>query len=374
METIKETQNDPVATQILYALSSTEYACSSLSRLSGGILNFVYRGTLSRTLPDGATTVIIKHAEERMPGLEGFSLSTHRSFFETQVLRAVHGRVTELGYNGIDVIVPRVYRFNAEHSTQLLEDFKGQTTMREFLQSQCSQSISSEFVTRLGTSLGSWLGALHVWGEGKSPTDLTGEEQENCEVQDASFNFYYDNPLRKIDQFPHLLGSSRETFERVKQRAAEDLKNRDATKFGIIHGDVSTKNILISDDPSTRDTHPRFIIIDWELSQYNSQLRDCGQVLSDLYMLQYLGSLDAAKMMTQGFMQGYPSLTEGAIFQTAIHVGLFLLLWDVTLPGSYSTQEVEGLIILARDLVVAGWNQDREGLKKTTFGTVFSSL
>jgi hypothetical protein len=70
---------DPVGERILQELSNTPFNCVHLVRLTGGILNFVYRGTLSHPLSDGAITVIIKHAEEFMPGLEGYTLSTHRS-------------------------------------------------------------------------------------------------------------------------------------------------------------------------------------------------------------------------------------------------------------------------------------------------------
>lgn len=75
------TPPDPAITsQILDELLSTPYACSSLSRLSGGTANFVYRGTLRVPLcdPAGTSTVILKHAEEFLAGFKDFKLTADR--------------------------------------------------------------------------------------------------------------------------------------------------------------------------------------------------------------------------------------------------------------------------------------------------------
>jgi len=53
--------SDPFAETIQIALSKTPYACSKLTRLSGGNANFTYRGYLLDR-PD--ETIIIKHAED----------------------------------------------------------------------------------------------------------------------------------------------------------------------------------------------------------------------------------------------------------------------------------------------------------------------
>lgn len=65
---------DAVASEI----SSSPFACSSLTQLSGGTANFVYRGVLSRPLPNGTTTVIVKHAEEYLASNSDFKLTAER--------------------------------------------------------------------------------------------------------------------------------------------------------------------------------------------------------------------------------------------------------------------------------------------------------
>ena len=63
---------------ILSELSTTPYACSSVEQLSGGTANFVFRGTLLQPLPDGTTTVVVKHTEDYVASNREFKLSAER--------------------------------------------------------------------------------------------------------------------------------------------------------------------------------------------------------------------------------------------------------------------------------------------------------
>lgn len=67
-----------ITTTITQNLSTTPFACSSLTRLSGGTANFVYRGELQLPLEDGTKTVIIKHAEEFLALMTDFKLTADR--------------------------------------------------------------------------------------------------------------------------------------------------------------------------------------------------------------------------------------------------------------------------------------------------------
>jgi hypothetical protein len=59
-------------------LSDSPYPCSTLTQLSGGTANFVYRGVLSEPLQDGKTTVIVKHTEDYVASNRDFKLSAQR--------------------------------------------------------------------------------------------------------------------------------------------------------------------------------------------------------------------------------------------------------------------------------------------------------
>jgi hypothetical protein len=70
---------DPIATKVLADLKDSPYACTSLVRLSGGTANFTYRGTLTTPLPEGTTSIIIKHAEPFVAIDSSFKLDVIRS-------------------------------------------------------------------------------------------------------------------------------------------------------------------------------------------------------------------------------------------------------------------------------------------------------
>lgn len=76
---VEDKQPDPdPELAIVESLCQFSYAFSSVQRLSGGLVNATYRGTLCEQLQDGARTVIIKHGEERVAGVSDLTLSTTR--------------------------------------------------------------------------------------------------------------------------------------------------------------------------------------------------------------------------------------------------------------------------------------------------------
>jgi hypothetical protein len=75
MAPLEQSEKDHLIARILQQLSKSPYACSSLTQLTNGTTNFVFRGTLSQPLrfrdgigkrTDTATTdtVIIKHSAD----------------------------------------------------------------------------------------------------------------------------------------------------------------------------------------------------------------------------------------------------------------------------------------------------------------------
>lgn len=68
-------EKDEIRDQIAQELSKTPFACSSLSRLSGGNANFVYRGNPSSS-PD---SIVIKHSKDYVASNPNFKLDAKRS-------------------------------------------------------------------------------------------------------------------------------------------------------------------------------------------------------------------------------------------------------------------------------------------------------
>lgn len=68
---------------LLQQLKDTPFACSSLTRLSGGSANYVYRGILLDVIPTGdefwnVKSVIVKYSLGHIPGNAGFKLDLSR--------------------------------------------------------------------------------------------------------------------------------------------------------------------------------------------------------------------------------------------------------------------------------------------------------
>jgi hypothetical protein len=69
---------DEMLEQVQESLSNGPYACASLTKLSGGTANFVYRGTLITPLHDGTKTIVIKHTEPYVALSPDFKLTSTR--------------------------------------------------------------------------------------------------------------------------------------------------------------------------------------------------------------------------------------------------------------------------------------------------------
>lgn len=86
-----EIDSDKVASQIETRLALTKYACSSLTPLSGGTANFLFKGTLQNPLDDGTAEVVIKHGEAFSASWSALKLSQARCVSDPP-LRQRHAR------------------------------------------------------------------------------------------------------------------------------------------------------------------------------------------------------------------------------------------------------------------------------------------
>ena len=61
------------------SLTDTPYEASTLTRLSGGSVNWTYAATLAKPLDDGTKQVFVKHVESRMKARPDTVLSLDRA-------------------------------------------------------------------------------------------------------------------------------------------------------------------------------------------------------------------------------------------------------------------------------------------------------
>ncbi|KAL4885876.1 kinase-like domain-containing protein [Aspergillus karnatakaensis] len=364
-------------------LSNSPYACSSLTQLSGGTANFVYRGVLSQPLPDGTTTVIVKHTEDYVASNKEFKLSAKRCLAEESTLRALNSMQSITTTNDtptgqkyqITVKTPQLYHFNEETNTQVMEDLPSAVDLKTFLLTpEIAQNISEEWTKSIGRTLGAWLRSFHFWIADAKQSDVAAMLGSNTDMQDLKFTINYDSLLKVIDGFPDILEKSREIFEFVRELAKKELEEELDQEFGFggLHGDLWSGNVLLPksalDQPLP--TTPLFIT-DWELAQKGTRALDLGQMIAELYMIKHFKDIDAGLWAIEGFAEGYQDIREDIAFRTLIHVGVHLVFWGSTVAGWGSEEQVKDVVRIGRDLITRGWMKDRDWFKEGFWGCLF---
>lgn len=71
-------KNEEIKANVVTELEGTQYAVSSLTPLTGGTANFIYRAKLQKALQDGTTEVALKHGEGYVAQHPDFALTMLR--------------------------------------------------------------------------------------------------------------------------------------------------------------------------------------------------------------------------------------------------------------------------------------------------------
>ncbi|KAJ5616366.1 hypothetical protein N7537_001480 [Penicillium hordei] len=360
-------ERDQIRDKIAQQLSPTPFACSSLTRLSGGTANFVYRGTLSST----GQSVVIKHTKDHSASNPDFKIDVTRCHFEEAILQALDGLA--MYTNGkITVRTPRLLDFNRETNTQVFEDLPNSIDLKNFLLSKVSHDLSESSGRALGSALGSWLRLFHHWTAEEQQIESTKILGENKVMKDLKFWVNYTMLLDTIENFPDILEGNRDIFEKIRDLAAAELEQRSHDNgYGVIHGDFWTGNVLLPNVPLTDQSPTIMFIVDWEMSQIGSRALDLGQMIAELYETKLFKNVDGGVWIIQGFLEGYGALDNEMAFRTAIHVGVHLVCWGSRVPGWGTQKQIEEVVKLGRDLIVYGWRKDKAWFAKGTLSCLF---
>ncbi|BCR83890.1 uncharacterized protein ACHE_11292A [Aspergillus chevalieri] len=368
-------EDHQITAKIEKSLTSTPYACSSLTRLSGGTANFIYRGILQRPLEDGTKTVIIKHAEEFLASSKDFKLTAERCVIEEMILNALTTLPPSTIKSSI-VNTPYLYHFDHSTHTQILEDLPAAQDLKSFTIAH-GHDLPESLARSIGRGLGEWLRAFHAWTEDDAQRSLKGKICADRLMAELKFSVNYDILVQKLQQFPGALEASRDVFEKVREMARGEIGKFQGEGFGLIHGDFWTGNALIQStvldcQQQRPKPTPTLFITDWELSQCGPRALDLGQMIGELYMLKHFKNLDAGLWIIQDFIEGYlPALNVDMAFRAAIHAGVHLVAWGSSVQGWGTEEQVENVVSVGRDFVMRGWERDMAWFKKSALGCLF---
>ncbi|KAJ5109182.1 Aminoglycoside phosphotransferase [Penicillium angulare] len=365
MDTTNE--KDTVQEFIAEQLAQTSYACSSLTRLSGGTANFIYRGTLSAT----QESIIIKHSKDYVASNPNFKLDTERAYFEESILQALSD-LEPYSQNNITVQSPRVLHYINETNIQIHEDLPNSDNLKVFLLEKASNDVSESYSRALGHSLGSWLHSSHAWGIKAQQKEIRETVSKNTAMKQLKFYINYPMLLETVDNFPEILNESREVFEQVRDLAAAELEN-DALDdtYGLIHGDFWTGNVLVSNASPLEQSETRMFAIDWELVQVGHKALDLGQMIAELYETKLFKGVEHGLWIIEGFQEGYGALSDEMAFRTAIHVGVHLVCWGSRVAGWGSQDQVEDVVRVGRDLILQAWAKNKSWFEQDAMGCLF---
>ncbi|EAW08017.1 uncharacterized protein ACLA_027390 [Aspergillus clavatus NRRL 1] len=368
----KEAADQDILALVSQEVSQTPYACSTLTQLSGGTANFVYRGILSRPLEDGTKTIIIKHGEAYAASNRDFKLPTERCVIEETILSALNnvpataaepentGTSTSTSTPRCTVRTPHLFHFNRATNTQILEDLPDALDLKTFmLAPAAAHRVPHDLATVIGRAVGKWLRAFHDWVAEASQGALAQASEKNKLMRDLKFTVNYNNLVGQAGRFPALLAESQPVFRRVRDMAAAELGGTEGEGFGVIHGDFWSGNVLIPGTALDQQLDVPLFVTDWELCQYGPRALDLGQMIAELYELKHFKDIDAGIWIIEGLAEGYGVIDEDMAFRTAIHVGVHLICWGSTVAGWGTDEQIEEVVKIGRDLVVRGWEKDR---------------
>ncbi|KAJ5663563.1 hypothetical protein N7507_004294 [Penicillium longicatenatum] len=362
-------EQDEVRDEIAQELSQTSFACSSLTRLSGGTANFVYRGTPASS-PD---SIIIKHTKSYVASNLSFKLDPKRCHYEEAILQALDGLPLH-SQESITVKTPRIFHFNKETNTQIMEDLPNSLDLKSFLLSDLAKAVPESAGLALGRSVGTWLRAFHEWAGQPEQAGCRSLLAQNDSMKELKFYINYPMLMDTIANFPDVLEESRGVFEELKGLAAEEMKKTDQQSgIGIIHGDFWTGNVLIPNAPLDGKSETTLFVIDWEMCQVGPRALDLGQMIAELYETKLFKGVDCGVWIIKGLVKGYGPLDDNMAFRTAIHVGVHLIVWGSRVQGWGPEDQIEKVVKVGRDLILQGWKKNKAWFDGKELGCLFEA-
>ncbi|KAK7731624.1 hypothetical protein SLS63_005310 [Diaporthe eres] len=349
---------DEIASQVTRELGQTAFACTSLTPLSGGHANFIFRGKLQKPLDDGTAEIAIKHGEGFVALSPGLKLSTSRCILEEKCLQALQ-KLAPITSQSFSIRTPGLFYFNPDSSTQIQEYLPSSLNLKHYALKRLLPSTPEDLrpkVLELGQGLGKWLRSFHEWSSHPDQEALRETAKTNKELQTIKFTYNYDSLFWQSDDFP-FLKESENVFKEVIASAKLELE--DESKLHVIHGDFWTGNILLPDRDLESDDQAPVFVVDWEMCELGVRPLDLGQMIAEMYELFLYRDITAALWLIEGFATGYGFVDDDFAFRVAIHTGAHLVGFGTSVPGWGSTEAIERVCKTGRDIITHAWAKDR---------------
>jgi hypothetical protein len=146
---------------------------------------------------------------------------------------------------GLSVKVPRLYYFNHQTNTQIIEDIPGAESMNDVLFSESSaKALLETDVFSIGFALGRWLRSFHSWTSAPAQASLREEIGRNEPIRKLKYLVTYGSFMEVLEDFPDAMGGDEAVLEDVRTMAAKEFEEftegEAKDKLAILHGDLWT--------------------------------------------------------------------------------------------------------------------------------------
>lgn len=254
---------------ILQDLSGTDYACSSLHRITGGSASFTFRGILHspRVMPDGSTTssVIVKKATDFAAINSDFALDSRRSVslqgaracnvqplshdvqaYENIMLKALSQATFSTSTGSLSIRTPLAFSYVPTSQIQMIEDLWPARNLADIIMSNEIDSQQADFA-KTGFALGVWLRTFHDWSKHPEQDRLDRDMRDSGTSRELKWRTTYETIVDIVRGFP-TMQKYVDVLVEVRSKAMLEHKQwliRSSPKLegpyhGLIHGDFWT--------------------------------------------------------------------------------------------------------------------------------------
>lgn len=334
-------------------LASKNIPHTSLTLLTGGTANFVWRATLPTTPP---STIIIKHAEPFIASNPSMAFALARMAFEARALTALPPLLKDLATPDLNLDattttttptpptlpvrpVPLLAHDAANHILHLADG--GPRTLKT---AYADPALSPPAV---GAALGRWLACLHA--------RTTALDVGDNAVAKTMYRHSYRGLAGALEAF----GQAREVGERADAEFGALLAGDDGV---VCHGDFWPGNVLVGEGGQRG---PVLTVVDWEMVRRGCGATDVGQFAAEAWLLD---RFRGGRGLLRAFLAGYVAVTgpleRAFVRRVAVHWGVHVAYWPTMVEWGTRAETAE-LVKVGLKVIELAMDQDWEGLAES---------
>ncbi|TPX71111.1 hypothetical protein SpCBS45565_g01264 [Spizellomyces sp. 'palustris'] len=333
-----------------------------VTRLSGGLANFVWRVKFAGALEDGKNTAVVKHAEPFLAAYRDVPFGTIRMKYEYDIYTLFANRSPVLPYLSEDgpIHVPKIFHYNPTKSILLVQDIGVHLDLKTFFS---TRKPSDDEAVAIGRSLGTFLVDLH---NKAADTESKAKLMEPFENEQGRMIIQASVHDRVGTVFAGVNGVSADTIqaatENAKSFGAELVESRET----LMMGDFWPGNIIVESDASGRYLG-KLWIVDWEICRYGLRSLDVGQFSAEAYLLSRFRNPVARSMLTafhrayvRGFLKGKSEgLRRAFMQQVSVQFGSHIVVWAEAAGWTKDQQELEETVKVGADYIENATREDK---------------